>query len=284
MAVTLGAMWRAGRDRLAAAGIEGASRDARLLAEFAIGFDALQLSTREREEAPEQATILYNSLIEKRASGMPVARLTNEQWFYGLAFQLSPATLVPRPETEALVDLALAMLGAQEAPRFLDLGTGSGCIGVSIAANLPRVTGVATDLSVEALRVAADNARRHGVADRLKFLEGEWFRALDELHSFDLIVSNPPYIQSDVITGLAREVREHDPLLALDGGTDGLDAYRQLAAEAGRYLRPRGKLAVEIGFDQGEAVSALFEEAGFADVIIEKDLAGLDRIVSGKHL
>jgi len=248
---------------------------------------------------------------------------------------------VPRPETELLVDKALDWLRGRPAPRILDLGTGTGCIPVSILANARAATAVATDLSPRALEAARENAQRHGVAKRIAFLEGSWFEPLQSPSSgaarhllprgekgrgamaadsaepgpspvsqrtaspspllgegapkgrmrrdgsgmrFDLIVSNPPYIESDEIPGLSPEVREHDPLLALDGGPDGLAPYRIIVRDAPGYLEPGGRLMVEIGSGQAEGVARLFEEAGFEDVATDKDLAGLDRVVSGHHL
>ena len=217
-------------------------------------------------------------------AGEPVARILGEKEFYGLAFGLDAATLEPRPDTELLVDLALAALPA--GGRLLDLGTGTGCIPVAILANRPDASGVATDLDAAALEMARRNAERHGVGPRLTLLRGDWFGALDPAHGagFDLIVSNPPYIASAVIETLAPEVRDHDPRLALDGGADGLAPYRVIAAQAAGWLRPGGRVLVEIGFDQGPEVAGLFAARGFGRIGVHKDLAGLDRVVSVHHM
>ncbi|WP_449394098.1 peptide chain release factor N(5)-glutamine methyltransferase [Devosia riboflavina] len=188
----------------------------------------------------------------------------------------------PRPDTELLVDLALKAL--PEGGRFVDLGTGSGCIPIAVLANRRDASGMATDINPRALEMAGRNAERNGVADRLLFSQGDWFGALGSEDRFDLIVSNPPYISSEVVETLEPEVREFDPRVALDGGPDGLGPYRIIAGQAANWLRPGGKVLVEIGYDQGAAVSALFAEAGFGRISVEKDLAGLDRVVSAHHI
>ncbi len=266
-------------------GFETAALDAKLLAGHALGLDALGLATRESDSVDEAAAAAVAALIQRRMSGESVARIIGEKEFYGLVFGLNAATLEPRPDTELLVDLAIAAL--PPGARFLDLGTGTGCIPISILANRPDTTGVASDLNAEALDMARNNAGRHGVQWRLDFAQGDWFAALPAASgekSFDLIVSNPPYIVSAVIETLAREVKEFDPMLALDGGPDGLAPYRIIAAQSGRFLKPGGQVLVEIGYDQGQSVSALFSEAGFGNISVHKDLNGLDRVVSAHHL
>jgi release factor glutamine methyltransferase len=266
-------------------GFETAALDAKLLAGHALGLDALGLATRESDGVDEAAAAAVAALIQRRMSGESVARIIGEKEFYGLVFGLNAATLEPRPDTELLVDLAIAAL--PPGARFLDLGTGTGCIPISILANRPDTTGVASDLNAEALDMAHNNAGRHGVQWRLDFAQGDWFDALPAASgekSFDLIVSNPPYIVSAVIDTLAREVKEFDPMLALDGGPDGLAPYRIIAAQSGRFLKPGGQVLVEIGYDQGQSVSALFSEAGFGNISVHKDLNGLDRVVSAHHL
>jgi release factor glutamine methyltransferase len=276
-------MWRAGRDRLADAGFGTPELDAQLLAEQALGLTRLDLTLREREPVSEDAAARFAEALERRLAGEPVARILGHKGFYGLDFALGPETLVPRPETELLVDLALTAVRGRDEARLLDLGTGTGCIAISVLANAADATAVATDLSDEALAVARGNAERIGVGARLELRRGAWFAALETGETFDVIVSNPPYIAHDDIAGLEIEVRGHDPLLALDGGPDGLDPYRIIVAEAPAHLRPGGLLAVEIGADQGEAVSALFARAGFARIEVFRDLAGHDRVVRGQR-
>lgn len=255
-----------------------------MLAEAAFDLNRLELVTREREIAWGAGLTKMRTMAERRLRGEPVVRILGEKEFFGLRFSLNDATLVPRPETELLVVKLLALLQGGRAPRrLLDLGTGTGCIAISVLSELPGVQSVATDIAGEALAAARANAVAHGVEARLDLREGAWFAPLEEGERFDVIVSNPPYIESAVIDTLQIEVREHDPRIALDGGRDGLDAYRILAEEAPAWLKRGGTLAVEIGKDQGLAVKSLFTRAGFVDVVSEKDLAGLDRIVVGTH-
>ncbi len=247
-----------------------------------LGLDALQLALNESETVSNTLTSSLAEVLKRRLSGESVARIIGHREFYGLDFGLNAATLEPRPDTELLIDLALDVL--PEGGRLLDMGTGTGCIPIALLVNRPDAGAVATDLNMEALAQAGDNARRHGVERRLTLLLGDWFGALGSEERFDLILSNPPYIESAVVETLAAEVKDFDPLLALDGGPDGLAPYRVIAAGAGDWLRDGGRVMVEIGFDQGEAVSALFAAAGFEAISVHKDLAGLDRVVSAHHL
>jgi release factor glutamine methyltransferase len=280
---SVGQAWRAARDRLAAAGIESAARDAKLLAGMAFGLDTLALALQENSEVgPEQQDILL-ALVERRLAHEPVARILGEKEFYGLAFGLNAATLVPRPETEQLVDLGLQALAGHKGPVFLDLGTGSGCIAIALLVHLPDARAMAVDINTDALVQARLNAERHGVADRIAFIEGSWFAPLARDTRFDLIVSNPPYIPRAEIGGLDADVRDQDPRAALDGGVDGLDAYRLIAAESGDRLAPQGAVVVEHGAGQGEAVGRLFGAAGFTEVAGHRDLAGLDRVVLARR-
>lgn len=279
----LGQAWRAVRDRFRSAGLPNADLDARLLARAAFGLDALALSLHERHDAEPEGLACLDALALRRLAGEPVARLLGRQEFYGLDFTLNAGTLVPRPETELLVELALARLEGRSAPRVLDLGTGSGAIIIAMLAQRPDALGVAVDLAPQALDAARANAERHGVNGRLSLASGSWFEPVGE-RRFDVIVSNPPYIESAAIAGLQPEVRDHDPILALDGGSDGLEPYRVIAKAAPRHLVPGGAVLVEIGESQGPAVAALFAEAGLGGIGIAKDLAGLDRVVFGHHL
>ena len=264
-------------------GFESAALDAKLLTGHALGIDALGLATREQDGVSEAEAARDADLIQRRMSGESVARIMGSREFYGLAFKLNAATLEPRPDTELLVDLALAAL--PEGGSILDLGTGTGCIPVAVLANRPDAKGIATDINPEALTMAASNADYHGVAERLRFAQGDWFAALPhDSPRFDLILSNPPYIASAVIETLSAEVKDFDPRLALDGGPGGLLPYRVIAAEAARHLAPRGQVMVEIGYDQAEAVSALFGQAGFGSISVHQDLAGLDRVVCAHHM
>lgn len=269
-------------------GFATAALDAKLLTQHGLGLTALDLATRENEPVDGAAAERIAALLQRRMTGESVARIIGEREFYGLAFTLNAATLEPRPETELLVDMALGALPA--GGHLLDLGTGTGCIPIAVLANQPDARAVAVDLSAEGLVAAQGNAERHGVGDRIAFLRGSWFEPLLTSpkrrgeERFHLIVSNPPYITSTVVDTLAPEVRDFDPHLALDGGPDGLGPYRIIAAESANWLRPNGRVLVEIGFDQGATVSALFLEAGYDDVEVHRDLNGLDRVVSAHHL
>ena len=280
----IGEAWRGVRDLFRRAGLDTPELDARLLAEAAFGLDRLALVTREREIAPIDGLKRLEAMGARRLRGEPVVRILGEREFYGLSFLLGPETLVPRPETEMLVNRGLEILEGRQNRRILDLGTGTGCIAISILHASPSTLGVAVDISPEALATAQANADRHGVSKRLELRRGSWFEPLRADERFDLIVSNPPYINSDEIAGLAREVREHDPLRALDGGADGLVAYREITARAAGWLKPDGALLLEIGATQGLAVKSLVLSGGFRDVHVHPDLAGLDRVVEGHHL
>lgn len=272
------------RDLFRRAGIDTPELDARLFAEVAFGLDRLTLVTRERDPAPPDALKKLHDFAARRLRGEPVVRILGEKEFYGLSFTLSAATLVPRPETEMLVLRGLQVLEGRHHKTILDLGTGTGCVAVSFLVESPSAHAVAIDLSPEAIVTAQHNADRHGVAKRLDVRKGSWFDPLESGQTFDLIVSNPPYVEHDAIAGLAVEVREHDPVLALDGGKDGLDAYRAILAEANIWLKPDGVVLCEIGSTQGFAVTSLFFKAGLRDVAVHKDLAGLDRMVEGHHI
>lgn len=246
--------------------------------------DPLELVNREREPAPALHLKRLEALASSRLRGMPISRILNRAEFWGMPFALNSATLVPRPETELVVEKAVALLRASGGRRkLLDLGTGTGCIAISVLAEVPTVTAVAIDVDPLAVAAATANAESLGVANRLRVLEGSWFEPLEKGEKFDVIVSNPPYIARDVIETLQPEVKDHDPRRALDGGPDGLDAYRVILADARRWLRSGGAMVVEIGAGQMADVKALFREAKFRDLLHEKDLAGLDRIVVGYH-
>ena len=203
-----------------------------------------------------------------------MAQILGEREFWGRAFRVTPDVLDPRPETETLVEAAL---GGPPAGRLLDLGTGSGCLLVTLLAEWPEATGVGVDVSPAALAVARENAERHGVEERATFHRGDWCAGLEG--RFDLIVSNPPYIADDELAQLAPEVREHEPRLALAGGPDGLDAYRRLAPELPRLLSPGGRVLLEVGAGQAAAVVTILDEAGLAVGGIRCDLGGHGRVV-----
>ena len=265
------------RDAFSKAGIETPELDARLLLEWATGADRLAVLTSPELniEADETAKLL--DALTRRLGGEPVHRIIGRRGFYGLEFELSKETLEPRPDTECLVGLVLKHLKGRENKAFpmLDLGTGTGIIAISLLANLPNARAVATDISSGVLETCERNAEANGVQKRLTCLQSNWFDSVEG--RFDLIVSNPPYIPTKVISGLSREVRDFDPMRALDGGSDGLDAYRALAQGAAAHLAEKGIVALEIGHDQRRSVSRIFEDAGFELLEAARDLGGNDR-------
>jgi release factor glutamine methyltransferase len=259
------------------AGMETPELDARLLLEWVTGADRLAvLTSPERNVDEEQAAKLLDA-ITRRLGGEPAHRIMGRRGFYGLEFELSSETLEPRPDTECLVELVLRHVAGREGETLslLDLGTGTGIIAISLLANLRNASALATDISPGALDMCNRNAAANGVLPRLTCLQSDWFGAVDG--KFDLIASNPPYIPTEVIGGLSREVRDFDPARALDGGADGLDAYRAIALGAAAHLEDNGIVALEIGRDQRLSVGRVFEEAGFELHKAAWDLGGNDR-------
>ena len=266
---------------LAEAG-EGARIEARTIVGHVLGLDLTGLMLgRDRPVGPDEVARMIET-ARRRLAGEPIQRVIGEADFFGLSFRLTSATLVPRPDTETLVEAVLARIAAVERPVLADLGVGSGAILVSLLWARSDAIGVATDLSEEALATARGNAERHGVAERALFVRGSYASML-AAGGFDAVVSNPPYIESAVVDTLEPAVRDHDPRLALDGGADGLDAYRRIVAEAAAAVKPGGLLALEIGWDQGASVPALLPAADWRDVAVLPDLAGRDRVVVARR-
>lgn len=273
---TVGAALREAARDLSGQGIPDAGGDVRRLMADALGIARDRLLIAEGEVLPPDASEVFARHVAARSGREPVSRILGRRAFYGRDFKVTPHVLDPRPETEVLVALALAEPFAE----LLDLGTGSGCIALTLLAESAGARGLATDISVDALETAAENAVRLGVADRVRFARSDWFEAVDG--SYDLIVSNPPYIAPDELPDLAPEVARFDPEIALFDTADGLTAYRFIAAQAGAHLSPGGRLLVEIGPTQGAAVSAMFRAAGLADVAVHPDLDGRDRVVAAR--
>ena len=278
-AFTLLTAWKAAQATLKAARIDSPSIDARLLLEAAADASRMDILTDPyRVVTPDQQTAL-DAYVERRVRREPVSRILGRKGFWKIMLNVTPDVLSPRPDTETLLDIATLAFTPQQAFSVIDLGTGSGAILLALLTERPAAHGVGSDISSEALAVARENAANLDLEGRATFLRTEWATGFGN-QSFDLVVSNPPYIPSDDIPGLDPEVRDHDPILALDGGPDGLVAYRELAPEIARILKPGGVFAVEIGWDQGQVVKALFEAEGFADVKIIKDLGDRDRVIT----
>ncbi|MFL6588039.1 MAG: peptide chain release factor N(5)-glutamine methyltransferase [Luteimonas sp.] len=252
--------------------------DARWLLAHAAGRSQTWLYAHARDPAPEGVAACFEALVARRAAGEPVAYLTGVRGFWGFDLAVTPATLIPRPETELLVELALARL-PDTAARVVDLGTGSGAIALAIARERPDAAVLATDASPDALAVARANAQALGLT-RVRFAHGDWYAPLDHAR-FDVIASNPPYIE-DADPHLAQGDLRFEPASALSSGADGLDAIRILAAGAPAHLAPGGWLLIEHGLAQGAAVRALFEQAGLVEVITERDLEARDRVTLGR--
>lgn len=274
---TLNEMMAHLRNHFLVAGVEDPMAEARILVGGIMGLSRTDFLTRGEDHIPLQREAEITAASGRRVRGEPVYRILGRRQFYGLELKLSKDTLDPRPDTEVLVDLALDMVKDRrnEPLDILDLGIGTGAICLALLANLPQARGTGTDLAQDALDTAAENAAANGLAGRFSTVRSDWFGNLSG--RYDVIVSNPPYIRTDIVPTLDREVREHDPLLALDGGADGLDAYRAIARDAVTFLNPGGIVAVETGYDQKNAVKEIFEAAGFEQVAAAKDLAGNDR-------
>jgi len=263
--------------RLEAAGIDGGARDARLLLAHVSGMSLARLSAEMSEVAGPELIGAMDKVVARRCARAPMSHITGKRLFYNHEFQVTPDVLDPRPETEALVSAALQLPWA----RVLDLGTGSGAIILSLLAERAEATGIATDLSPAALGVAQANAEALGLAARCELILSDWFT--DITGRFDLIVSNPPYIAQGEMPDLAPEL-SFEPRMALTDGADGLSAYRAICGGAGAHLAPGGWLMVEIGWQQGQAVSALMRDAGLKNIRILPDLDGRDRVVQGHAL
>ena len=256
--------------------------DARLLLAAALGASRLELATApERPLSPEEER-RFRGYVVRRAAGEPASRILGRREFWSLEFDISPAVLDPRPDTETVVEAALEAVGKRERPLdLLDLGVGSGCILLALLSELPQARGLGSDRSEAAARAARHNARRLGLAGRARFVVADWDAPL--AGRFDLVVSNPPYIPSGEIEGLSPEVALHDPRAALDGGADGLAAYRRLATALPRLLKPGGAAALEMGSGQAEAVTQLLERAGLKAQPPRADLAGRPRCLVARR-
>lgn len=274
-------VWRQASEQLRQAGKENARFEAELLLRSALGEDRARFFTTLDAEVDADTLARFRQWLDLRVSGVPLQHIVGRQEFMGLEFRVTPAVLIPRPDTEIAVETVLEIIGHMEAPLVADIATGSGAIAVALAHHVPRVRVWATDISSQALAVAQENAQRHLVDERIVFLQGSWGVPLQALGvAFDCIVSNPPYIASGEIESLAIEVQK-EPWLALDGGPDGLDCYRALVPQARELLRSGGSLVLEVGQGQAPAVSDLLAQHGFSPINTRRDLAGIERVVYG---
>ena len=268
-------LYETGKDRLEKAGIQEAALDARLLLEEVCRTDRNRLLVHGDRAVTEEEETQFRIFIERRSTHEPLQQITGWQEFMGLRFSVTEDVLVPRQDTETLVEEVMRYL--RDGMEILDVCTGSGCILLSLLRYSNVCRGVGCDISEKALAVAGQNAKELGIS--AQFIQSDLFESIEG--RFEYIVSNPPYIRKDMILTLMEEVRDHEPLIALDGGEDGLDFYRKITREATEHLYSGGMLFFEIGYDQGEAVKLLMEEEGYEEVTVSQDLAGLDRVVYG---
>lgn len=276
------ALHAAAQGALREVGIPTAALDAEVLLCAAAGIDRSMLYARLREQVPDPLVVQFRAMLSRRLAREPVAYITGVKEFWSLPFVVSPEVLIPRPETELVVESAVALLrgGTQRTPLVCDLGTGSGCIAVAIARELPGARLIAADVSAAALRVARENVSRHGVADRIELVKADLFAGLDPTLRFDLVASNPPYVSDR--EALAAELL-WEPRTALRAGADGLSVVARLIPEAISRMREGGWLVMELGSGQGEAACRLALEVGFSDVQVKCDLAGLPRVLLARR-
>lgn len=278
---TLVNAWKSAQTRLKDAGLDSPAIDARLLLEAATGASRTEIVTDPYRPLTTEQVATLEDYLSKRLKRMPVSRILGRKGFWKLMLNINSHVLSPRPETECLVDLILKRTQEDQSFQVADLGVGSGAILLSILAERPAARGLGTDISEEALAVARENAANLGLAGRAAFLRTSWAAGMAD-DSFDFVASNPPYIRSDVIPTLDPEVKEHDPILALDGGPDGLQAYIELIPDVFRVLKKDGMAYIEIGYDQSEAVEKIMKDAGFINVHTLLDLSTNPRIVIGQ--
>lgn len=267
--------------------IENPRLNAELLLARSMHLSREELYIRLHDQVMEEEIKTLEGLIRRRASGEPLQYILGHQEFWSIDLKVDPRVLIPRPETEHLVEEALSILvkiSSKKIPSVLELGTGSGAIAISLAKEVKNIFFVATDLSVDALMVAKENAKQAGVSDKIGFVKGDLFNPFHPGETFDLILSNPPYLSDSEINYLAREIKDHEPLIALDGGKDGLKFYRKLISQVRSYLKKEGWFLLEVGNNQGSSVSELIEtEGGFQRPERVKDLSGIERVVKAQR-
>lgn len=280
MTITIADAIREGAEIFHDAGLVEARREAGGLLQHVIGRDRTFVLAHPEQQLTDGQLQTFQELLKRRAAGEPLQYLTAQQSFFGLDFEVAPGVLIPRPETELLVEVALEMIQGTPAPSICDVGTGSGCIAITLLHQRTDAHVVAIDISPAAIEIAKRNAIRHQVDDRLTFVRGNCFSLLSPAEFFfDLIVSNPPYLAENDFPGLQREVKDHEPREALAGGPDGLDVVRRLLSESDAFLKPGGHLLIEIGFNQASTVQSLLEKQEWLVKGIRPDLQGIPRVV-----
>lgn len=274
-----------GAHMLRKAGVPEARREAGSLLAFILEKDRSFIITHATDSIEDDQLLRYKEGLSSRAQGMPLQYITESQEFFGLEFEVNQNVLIPRPETELLIEEALKLIERDNAAAICDVGTGSGCIGITLLHERPMARAMALDVSPEALAVAQRNASRHQVGDRIEFVLSDCFAAIEERKpTFDLIVSNPPYVADSALEGLQREVRDFEPRVALAAGDDGLDVIRRLLNGSQAFLRPGGHLLFEMGFDQQAAVEKLIDASVWQRLNIYQDLQGIPRTVALKRI
>ncbi len=271
-----------GANKLRKAGVPEERREAGSLLMHVLDRDRTYILGHAEDLLTDEQVEEFSESLEARAEGKPLQYITGRQEFFGIEFEVNPDVLIPRPETELLVEAALSIVSQNETPFICDVGTGSGCIAITLLHKLPRARGIALDISAAALAVAERNANRHGVQERLSFVTSDCFAGLGPAfgQTFDLIVSNPPYVAERAVAGLQREVRDFEPRVALTAGEDGLSVIRRLLVESGDYLKSGGCLIFEMGFDQHDAVKELIDKNVWKLLEIYDDLQGIPRTVA----
>ena len=271
-----------GANKLRKAGVPEARREAGSLLAFLLDKDRTFILSHADDPISGEQETLFQEFLDARAQGEPAQYITGRQDFYGLEFEVTPAVLIPRPETELLIEAAIKLVKAEGKVSFCDLGTGSGCLAIALLIQLPLAHAMAVDVSASALEIAKRNAARHRVTDRIEFLLSDCFASVSQ-QTFDLIVSNPPYVAEDAVATLQREVRDFEPRVALTAGADGLDVIRRLINDAKNYLTAGGHLVFEIGFDQHTAVGELIDSQVWELLDVHQDLQGIPRTVALKR-
>jgi release factor glutamine methyltransferase len=273
--VTISEAIRSATEALATAGVAEPRREAASLLMFVLNEERAYLAAHPDERLTAEYGATYLDAVQRRCRREPFQYIVGKQEFYGLEFAVGPGVLIPRPETELLVEAAIEVLTGYEQPRFLDIGTGSGCIAVSILKHVPEAVAVAVDISGAAIEIAKANAVRHAVDHRIEFVPSDLFANVRG--RFPLIVSNPPYVPQRDSATIQAEVRDHEPPVALFGGPDGLSVIRRLVFESPAHVQPRGWLMIEIGFDQADTVGEMFDKSTWSSVSFKKDLQGIPR-------